>query len=284
MTARGGQLLYQHSLDDLDAASTHPMIVPTTADVPSSGSLSKATMNVGNLATMTGLDASAIPSNPGFTPAPLLPPLPGYTATGNDWIRLGQIETFPIPDRPAAPIGTGTPPVKLDLGPEAFPIVDPIDAMILASKATSGLIHVPENSGKPTSAAQKAGQDYEAQTPGTTTDPVTGQKLVPALIYQNPNPKGSSYVKWDGSQVLPDKTTELIDSKTSIVRFDNKAGFTVPDNVADELKRQQAALVQNPGYKGVIEVPTELAASRAKEVLDYLEIGNIDVRVRPFKN
>ena len=176
-----------------------------------------------------------------------------------------------------------SPPVTVEPMQESYGPPDPIQAMILARQATSGVISVPESLGQPTSASQQAAQDYEAQTPGATTDPATGQKMVPALIYQNPNPNGRPYVKWDGSQVLPDRTTELIDSKTGIVPYSTDNGPIITSSVQTTLLNKSTALSQNPGYTGVIDLPTTAAANKAQSVLDQLGIENISVRIRPAK-
>ncbi len=146
------------------------------------------------------------------------------------------------------------------------------------------LSFVPENSGVAQSPAGQAWRDYQAQTIGADTDPLTGQSNVPALQFDNPNPNGNPYVKWDGYQQLPDGTTELIDAKTAISPFSTADGPFVPQSTLDQLVNKSAALDQNPGYTGVIEVPTEQAAADAQAALDNLGIDNIDVRVRPFQD
>jgi hypothetical protein len=146
------------------------------------------------------------------------------------------------------------------------------------------LSFVPENSGVAQSPAGQVWRDYQAQTVGADTDPLTGQSNVPALQFDNPNPNGNPYVKWDGYQQLPDGTTELIDAKTAISPFSTADGPFVPQSTLDQLVNKSAALDQNPGYTGVIEVPTEQAAADAQAALDNLGIDNIDVRVRPFQD
>ena len=56
--------------------------------------------------------------------------------------------------------------------------------------------------------------------------------------------------------------------------------FTSP-KFEEQLERQSAALAQNPGFTGVIEVPTAEAAAEARSVIFGLGIENISVRVRP---
>jgi hypothetical protein len=146
------------------------------------------------------------------------------------------------------------------------------------------LSFVPENSGVAQSPAGQAWRDYQAQTIGADTDPLTGQSNVPALQFDNPNPNGNPYVKWDGFQQLPDGTTELIDAKTAISPFSTADGPFIPQSTLDQLVNKSAALDQNPGYTGVIEVPTQQAATDTQTALDNLGITNIDVRVRPFQD
>lgn len=138
-----------------------------------------------------------------------------------------------------------------------------------------------ENLGAPTSAAQQFARDFEAGTQGAFSDIATQQRQAPALLFENPNPNGAPYVKFDGFSSLNDGTVELIDAKTRIVPFSTEDGPFISPNVADQLTRQSAALAQNPGYTGVLEFPTQTAASEAQGVLGQLNIRNISVRVRP---
>jgi hypothetical protein len=146
------------------------------------------------------------------------------------------------------------------------------------------LSFVPENSGVAQSPAGQAWRDYQPQTIGADTDPLTGQSNVPALQFDNPNANREPFVKWDGYQQLPDGTTELIDAKTAISPFSTADGPFVPQSTLDQLVNKSAALDQNPGYTGVIEVPTDQAAADAQAALDNLGITNIDVRVRPSED
>lgn len=145
------------------------------------------------------------------------------------------------------------------------------------------LSFVAENSGVARSAPGQAWRDYQAQTIGADYDPLTGRGNVPALRFDNPNPKGKPYVKWDGYQTLPDGTTELIEAKTAIAVQNSKGPF-VPQKVLKQLDNKSAALDQNPGYRGVIEVPSEQVAADAQALLDANGIENIGVRVRPFQD
>lgn len=149
---------------------------------------------------------------------------------------------------------------------------------------STALSFVPENSGVAQSAGGQAWRDYQAQTLGSDMNPLTGEANVPALQFDNPNPNGNPYVKWDGFQHLPDGTTELIDAKTAISPFSTADGPFIPQSTLDQLVNKSAALDQNPGYSGVIEVPTQQAATDAQGALDQLGITNLDVRMRPFQD
>ena len=56
----------------------------------------------------------------------------------------------------------------------------------------------------------------------------------------------------------------------------------IPQSFEDQLLRQDAALAQNPGFKGAIEVPTDTVATEARAALARLGIENITVRVVPL--
>ena len=141
---------------------------------------------------------------------------------------------------------------------------------------------VPENLRLPESPAMREAYRCQAQTAGSSTDPVTGRSTAsPALKHDNPNPSGASIVRWDGIRVLPDGTIELIDAKTAGGIYQTRTGPFILQSFRDQLLRQSAALAQNPGYKGVIEVPTKEAAIEAQDIMDDLRIRNISVRIRP---
>jgi hypothetical protein len=144
-----------------------------------------------------------------------------------------------------------------------------------------GLIFVSENLGKPRSSAMKAARDFEAATEGAYSDVATQQRQVPALRYNNPNPKGAPYVKFDGYRRLENGKIELIDAKTRIVPFETAEGPYISKGVREGLARQSRALAQNSGYVGVIELPTSGAAAEARAVLKTLGIENLTARVRP---
>ena len=65
-----------------------------------------------------------------------------------------------------------------------------------------------------------------------------------------------------------------------VVPFSTKEGPYISNSVADGLMRKSEALSQNPGYIGVIEVPSVEARREAVRVLNTLGIDNINVRIR----
>jgi hypothetical protein len=143
-----------------------------------------------------------------------------------------------------------------------------------------GLTFVDENLGTPRNAAQQFARDFESGTSGAFSNISTRQRSVPALRYDNPNPNGSPFVKFDGYQLLDDGVVELIDAKTRIVPFSTRQGPFISPSVRDGLVRKSQALSQNPGYRGVIELPNSTARREAQQVLRQLGITNISTRVR----
>lgn len=143
-----------------------------------------------------------------------------------------------------------------------------------------GLVFVGENLGKPTSQAMQRARDFESGTSGAFSLLSTKQRVVPGLVYNNDNINGKAFVKFDGFRILDNGVTELIDAKTRIVPFSTKAGPFISPSVQDSLGRQSRALAQNPGFRGVIEVPTVEVLREARLVLRELGITNIHIRVR----
>lgn len=143
-----------------------------------------------------------------------------------------------------------------------------------------GLTFVGENLGTPRNSAIQAARDFESGTTGAFSDIATRQRQVPALRYDNPNPNGAPFVKFDGYQQLDDGVIEIIDSKTRIVPFSTREGPFISPSVRDGLVRKSEAISQNPGYRGVIELPTTEARREAQQVLRQLGITNISTRVR----
>jgi hypothetical protein len=149
-----------------------------------------------------------------------------------------------------------------------------------ASNQSRGLTFVGENLGAPRNSNIQNARDFESGTTGAFSDIATNQRHVPALRYDNPNPNGAPFVKFDGHQQLDNGIIELIDSKTRIVPFSTREGPFISPSVRDGLVRKSEALSQNPGYRGVIELPSIEARREAQQVLRQLGITNISTRVR----
>lgn len=143
-----------------------------------------------------------------------------------------------------------------------------------------GLIFVDENGGDPQKPKKIFARDFESATTGAFSNVLTRNRSVPALLYDNKNPKGMPYVKFDGYNVLSDGRVELIDAKTRVVPFSRDEGPFISKSVRDGLMRKSDALSQNPDYIGIIEVSSAKAYREALEVLDYLGVDNLMVRVR----
>ncbi|CRM57887.1 Hemolysin precursor [Pseudomonas sp. 31 R 17] len=111
---------------------------------------------------------------------------------------------------------------------------------------------------------------FEAGTTGAFSDVLSQRKAVPAIRFDNPNPNGNNFVKFDGIEDINGIT--LIDRKTALTTFDKQI---------QSVQRVSAALKQNPGVKAVFEFPNQKAADRATDILVEQNIRNISVRVAP---
>jgi len=112
-------------------------------------------------------------------------------------------------------------------------------------------------------------QAYEDAATGAASDVASRKRVVPTLKYDNPNPNGKNFVKFDGFDV---GSKELIDRKWDVTTFDKSLS---------QLKRMSEALKQNPGFKGVIEVPTQRAYNNAVRAIQKANVTNINVRIVP---
>ena len=108
---------------------------------------------------------------------------------------------------------------------------------------------------------------FESGTTGAFSDVLSQRKAVPAIRFDNANPRGNNFVKFDGIEA--DGIT-LIDRKTALTTFDKQL---------QSLQRVSDALKQNSGFKGVFEFPNQKAADRALDILIEQNITNINVRV-----
>ncbi len=137
-----------------------------------------------------------------------------------------------------------------------------------------GIIYVRESPRSPTSAARRAANDFEAGTTGARSDVASGDRVVPALRYNNPNPRGNKFVRFDGIEGVD----VVIDAKTRLLTFESRGRTVLPQE--QDLRRINRALKQNPDVQAVFEFPTEAARSHAADVLTDLEIDTIKTRVR----
>ncbi|QKF50569.1 hemagglutinin repeat-containing protein [Pseudomonas graminis] len=129
-----------------------------------------------------------------------------------------------------------------------------------------GLIFVQEPQGD----FSKPFVKFEAGTTGAFSDVLSQRKAVPAIRFDNPNPNGNNFVKFDGIEDFNGIT--LIDRKTALTSFDKQI---------QSVQRVSNALRQNPGIKAVFEFPSQKAADRATNILIQQNIRNITVRVAP---
>jgi hypothetical protein len=117
------------------------------------------------------------------------------------------------------------------------------------------------------SASSKAA-DYQAGTTGARSNIFSRKLEVPALTYNNPNPRGRSFVKFDGIE------------SDGVTLIDRKLNITSKSKQLRDLGRVSDVIAQNPGYSLFLEVPKQSVANRAIKILDKLGITNIGVRVR----
>jgi hypothetical protein len=83
----------------------------------------------------------------------------------------------------------------------------------------------------------------------------------PALRYDNPNPRGYNYIRFDSAYVPEGQNyTVLVDSKTKLAIWSKE---TQKKTVAT-LERAKRAVQQNPGYRLMYEFDTEEAAEEAR--------------------
>ncbi|MDE0568211.1 MULTISPECIES: hypothetical protein [Shewanella] len=190
-------------------------------------------------------------------------------AIRNDHAIQTYIGKHQTPLNSKAPEGDVDTPLKSQENPKGVP-----------SNPNRGLTFVVENLGMPRNSAMQNARDFESGTTGAFSEIATRQRQVPALRYDNPNPNGAPFVKFDGYQQLDNGVIELIDSKTRIVPFSTREGPFISPSVRDGLVRKSEALSQNSGYRGVIELPTIEARREAQQVLRKLGITNISTRVR----
>ena len=87
---------------------------------------------------------------------------------------------------------------------------------------------------------------------------------MPALGYVPARAGQLLFVKFDAANPLSDGIVELIDTKMSVMGRDGEFQFS---GTADKSVRKSLALSQNPGCRGIVEVPTAAAADQASIML-----------------
>jgi hypothetical protein len=100
---------------------------------------------------------------------------------------------------------------------------------------------------------------WEDCLPGASSDLATRRRNVPALRYDNPNPAGEPFVRFDS--VDPANRRVLIDRKWGVT--------TKSDQVSKFQDGPLEALRQNPDHRVRIEVPTRKAKVDAERLLQY---------------
>ena len=107
------------------------------------------------------------------------------------------------------------------------------------------------------------------------------KNIIPALRYDNPNPRGMNFIKFDGIEVR-DVTTYLIDAKRNVLHW-NKSAMK---NLGKTFRRINEAKNQNPEIKVIYEFPKEEAKTKFTDWLDrnpgYQNIID-EIRIRPEK-
>ncbi|MFO1064055.1 MAG: polymorphic toxin-type HINT domain-containing protein [Pirellulales bacterium] len=117
-----------------------------------------------------------------------------------------------------------------------------------------------ENSAKSLAAA-----DFENGTVGAATDVATRMRVVPTLKFDNPNPRGRNFIRFDGQD--------------GNVMIDRKLNVTTKSKQLRDLQRISQALIQNPNYAVVIEVPDAKVYRAAVRALSKAGVTNIDLRI-----
>jgi hypothetical protein len=137
-----------------------------------------------------------------------------------------------------------------------------------------GLTWTTERTGR-----SSAARDWEDSAVGATSDVATQRRNVPALRYDNPNPRGKNLVRFDAVDPINPKVV-VIDRKWAVT--------TKTDQVNKFKSGPLEALRQNPDYRLRIEVPNRKAATDARRLLRYATGSDthpqIDIVVTPPLN
>jgi hypothetical protein len=119
------------------------------------------------------------------------------------------------------------------------------------------------------SSKSKAAEDYEKGVKGARTNE-TGDRIVPALKFKNPNPKGRTFIRFDG----------IVDK----VFIDRNLNVTTKSKQVLDIRRWIEALNQNPAHSIRIEVPNTSVEKAVGRLLDKAEVAagsHISVKVVP---
>ncbi len=171
------------------------------------------------------------------------------------------------------------------LSPDKTYTLEGIGALYNATDALGGVLvgtliekapseKVSPNKGRGTALEKQNGtaaQQYENTIPGSASDVATQKKIVPTLKYDNPNPNGKNFIKFDGFE--PETNTFI----------DRKLSFTSYPKSLDQLRRASEALRQNPGFNIRYEVPDAKQLRTAVKLFRDLRITNVGVKVVPRK-
>ena len=132
-------------------------------------------------------------------------------------------------------------------------------------------------------AGKPEAQEFQWGTTGSMMQqtPDGPKNVIPALRYDNSNPKGMNFIKFDGIRV-ENGTTYLIDAKRNIPYWIPEA----MEGYKNTFERINKAKLQNPGIKIIYEFPKEEVKIKFTDWLDrnpgYQNIID-EIRVRPEK-
>jgi hypothetical protein len=134
---------------------------------------------------------------------------------------------------------------------------------------------VGENLGTPKNAAKQAARDFEDGTVGAFSDIGTETRQVPALRYDNPNPNGAPYVKFDGYQELGNGIVELSSKTESIVSTEISTKEEALARIAGALRFK--ILGTNLEQGGKFSIIEAIGATRMEKIIGRrLSSSNID--------
>ena len=134
-----------------------------------------------------------------------------------------------------------------------------------------------------TPAGKPKAQEFQWGTAGSMMQqtPDGPKNIIPALRYDNRNPRGMNFIKFDGIEVRDGKTY-LIDAKRNIPYWIPEA----MEGYKNTFERIKKAKLQNPEIKVIYEFPKEEAKTKFTDWLDINpEYQNIidEIRIRPEK-